>query len=825
MKKITLLILLCWIFAENSYSQVFSIKGRVIDSLVTPISNTEIQVVISGLKIKTDNNGLFLLDNLTPGCYDLVFSKAGFHEELQTFCITDSSISIEVILRTFEIRIPTVTIYDNNSDFGQSHFRAVDWDNMIIGAAKKSEIIDISKLNVNLATNNSRQIFSKVPGLNIWENDNSGIQLNIGARGLSPNRTSNFNTRQNGYDISADALGYPESYYTPPAQAIDKIELIRGAASLQFGTQFGGLLNFKLKKGDSYSPFKFTSENSYGSFNFINSFNSIEGTVAKGKLNYYGYFQYKRGDGWRPFSEFNVINGFASISYSFNDKISISFEQSSMQYLARQPGGLTDFEFLQNPRQSKRPRNWFKVNWNISAITLDYKINKNTKLNIKNFGLIASRLSIGNLSPINRVDYGGSRDLIKGFYNNFGNETRLLHRYKIFNKNSTLLIGTRIYSGLTKQAQGFGNSDSTGTRNDFVFTSDQKILKSDYVFPSFNTAFFAENYINIGKKFSLTPGLRYEFINTSAKGYYQDLVVTPGANGFDTLRNEAVNENYQLPRSILLAGLGFSYLPNDEIEIYANFSQNYRAVNFNDIRIVNPNQIVDPNLKDESGFNADHGIRGKIKNYFNYDFSLFYLSYNNRIGNIQIERPDSENPTIIQTITEKTNIGNARVFGLESFFEWDIFKTFSSKKTEAGLLLFGNFSWLDGRYLKTSNSFASGKKLEFVAPLTFKSGLNFYLKNLSLSYQISYTAAHYTDATNSESSPAAVTGIIPSYFVMDAFISYHWKWFKLQAGSNNMGNAMYFSRRASSYPGPGILPSDGRSFFISLKTEFAVKKR
>jgi Fe(3+) dicitrate transport protein len=80
----------------------------------------------------------------------------------------------------------------------------------------------LADINANLAANNSRQIFAKVAGLNVWESDGGGVQLGIGARGLSPNRTAEFNTRQNGYDISADALGYPEAYYTPPAEALQK---------------------------------------------------------------------------------------------------------------------------------------------------------------------------------------------------------------------------------------------------------------------------------------------------------------------------------------------------------------------------------------------------------------------------------------------------------------------------------------------------------------------------------------------------------------------------------------------------------------------------
>ena len=46
------------------------------------------------------------------------------------------------------------------------------------------------------------------------------------------------------------------------------------------------------------------------------------------------------------------------------------------------------------------------------------------------------------------------------------------------------------------------------------------------------------------------------------------------------------------------------------------------------MRIVNPNFIVDTNLSDERGFNADLGIRGSLFNGLFYsDISCFYLEY------------------------------------------------------------------------------------------------------------------------------------------------------------------------------------------------------
>jgi Fe(3+) dicitrate transport protein len=194
--------------------------------------------------------------------------------------------------------------------------RMRDFENTAIYAGKKTEVIIIEQSMANLAANNARQIFNQIPGLNIYQNDDAGLQLHIGGRGLDPNRTSNFNTRQNGYDISADVLGYPESYYTPPAEAIEEIQIIRGAASLQYGTQFGGLVNFKLKDASTYRPITGVIRNTIGTNSLYTNFTQLSGRL--GKWRYIGHVNIKKGNGFRPNSEFNSSNVFAKISYDFS---------------------------------------------------------------------------------------------------------------------------------------------------------------------------------------------------------------------------------------------------------------------------------------------------------------------------------------------------------------------------------------------------------------------------------------------------------------------------------------------------------------------------
>ena len=128
----------------------------------------------------------------------------------------------------------------------------------VIYAGKKTEVIVVDSLDANKAINNTRQILGRIPGLNIVETESSGFTANgIATRGLNPTQSIEMNTRQNGYNISADVYGYNEAYYIPPMEAVKRIELVRGAASLQFGSQFGGLVNYITEDAPKHKAFQF----------------------------------------------------------------------------------------------------------------------------------------------------------------------------------------------------------------------------------------------------------------------------------------------------------------------------------------------------------------------------------------------------------------------------------------------------------------------------------------------------------------------------------------------------------------------------------------
>ena len=778
----------------------YTIKGVVRNSEALPL-NAEVKWMNS--VYQTADNGTFTITNVAPGKYLLSVQHPSFSEHDEEVVVTDKDITLTITLQQHVQELRNVTVQDKSKEFGFTRLRNVD--GFSIFAGKKTEAILPEKLTANLSTNNARQVYSKVAGLNIYENDGAGLQLSIGGRGLDPNRTANFNVRQNGYDIAADALGYPESYYTPPIESLRRIQIVRGAASLQYGTQFGGLLNFEMKQPRSEKGVEVVSRNTAGSFGYLASFNSVNANV--GKISSYSFFQYKQGNGYRPNSKFDAKTAYFDIHYNYSEHSHLGFEVTHMDYLAQQPGGLTDAMFKENPRQSNRSRNWFSVDWNLLDLEWEHEINNSTRFNIRSFALLANRKSLG-FRPARPAspDNGQEREMINGDFKNIGAEARVIHNYKTFDKNSVLLLGGRLYRGFNHSMQGYGNA--TGSGPDFGFPVDSMIL-SDYRFPNQNASLFVENIFYINNKWSITPGLRYEYIRTLADGYYRAPEYDLAGN---IANNKAVAENRVNPRGFLLAGLGVSFKPKEFAEFYGNVSQNYRSVTFNDIRITNPTLQVDPNIADEKGYSADLGVRGNVRDVFNYDVSAFSMLYGKRIGEIWKEN---------SLIKFRTNIGKAFIAGVESYLEWNVLKSGKKEFTNMDWSVFTNTAVIYSRYIESPYSNVKGKEVEFIPTLNVKLGSQFRYKGFKSSLQYSYLSSQYTDAQNSVvADPTATVGVLPAYGVADFSLSYEYKWLKLEGSVNNFTNKMYATRRASGYPGPGLLTADGRGYYLTVGVKF-----
>lgn len=677
-----------------------------------------------------------------------------------------------------------------------------------IFAGKKNEVINIAGSSADLSTNNSRQIFSKVPGLSIWENDGSGIQTGIATRGLSPNRSWEFNVRQNGYDISSEVFGYPEAYYAPPAEALQRIEIVRGAGALQYGPQFGGTLNYITKTHLGIKPFSVESHQTIGSYGLFNSFNAIGGKVKK--FSYYAYFHHRSADGWGMNSAYRTQTGAISMSYEFNKKWHINAEYTRMNYISQQAGGLTDEMFRLDARQSHRERNWFSTPWNTGAIKLCFTPNENTKFQLRVFGTLAERNSVGYTRAITiadsiNTDIGSfnPRQVDRDYYTNFGAELRGLHRYSFLGKKSALSGGIRLYSGNTRRDQsGIG---TTGMGYDLTIAQMQNSFEfaRSLNFITQNAAAFIENMFQVTKKLTVTPGIRYEFIRSMSTGR----INTSGTGNINEQQND---------RNVILFGLGAEYTVNETSNFYANFSQGFRPVLFSELTPSATTDVIDPNLKDASGYNLDFGFRGSlVKNALKFDVGAFRLFYDNRIGTISM----NGNPF-------RTNIGASMSQGIESYVELEILRLINPEITKVALSGFVNYAFVDARYTRWDNPAAINNpalnlvdnKVENAPNHILRAGLNLKMKGLTATLQYNYISEVFTDAANiAEPNATSTTGVLPAYNLLDLNLAYQLNdVYHFRAGVNNLTNEMYATRRAGGYPGPGLMPGTGRTFYLSV---------
>ncbi|HET7118011.1 MAG TPA: TonB-dependent receptor [Hanamia sp.] len=691
-----------------------------------------------------------------------------------------------------EIIVPFKTVN------GTGHMPEVK--NGIIYAGKKNEVILVDSLDANKAINNTRQILGRIPGLNIVETETGGFTADgIATRGLNPIQSIEMNTRQNGYNISGDIFGYNESYYLPPMEAVSRIEMVRGAASLQFGAQFGGMVNYVINDAPGDKKFEFNTSETAGSFGLINTFNSVGGTINK--ISYYGFVQYRYMNGWRPNSRQWQFSGFGKIQYKASEKLNVGIEYTILRNRIRMPGGLTDSMFDANPKSSFRSRNWLKSPWNIIAAHAEYTISPKTSLNIK------SSLMFSNRSLVWRNEDGGpgaldTIDPATGKYsnrevgiedmNNSTTEIRLLHDYNLGKMDNTLAGGIRYsYAWFKKMSGGEG---TTGSDFDLSITGE---FGKNINFTTTNIAPFVENIFRINNKFSITPGFRFEYIKSTSDGY-------KNSGGVKILSDE--NRNRYKP----LFGVGFEYKTNAFNNLYANISQAYRPISYSELTPIGVTSKIDSHLKDASGFNSDFGYRGTVKNYLNFDVGLFYLAYNNRIGTVLKNAGTSDQYTL------RTNVANSVHKGLESYVEFNLLKYLdhSSKK---GLSIFNSLALIDAKY--TSGEF-KGNRVEASTKYINRIGLTYADTKFSGTMEMSNVGDAYGDATNAKLSSDPVAGYIPAYTVFDASITYRISRYSLKAGLNNIADKRYFTLRADEYPGPGIIPSIGRSFYVGVTAKF-----
>ncbi len=806
------ILLIAYLLQGDFYCQEYNIYGSV-QAQGVPVTGASVLFESKDFYkgVTTDESGEFRIQHIGEYPVNITVQHIGFHPYYSSIP-NFNQFPLRITLIPSQIDLEGAVV-EAESNLGIEWINSIDKGSVYRGV--KSSVIRVDQDILIPGEVQARSIFTKIPGVNMWESDAAGLQIGIGVRGLNPNRSAHLSVRQNGSPIAADPLGYPESYYTPPIESVSEIEYVSGAGALQYGSQLGGMLNFQMKSG------KF---NSSDEFRLISSFTAYKPLESSSRSNYnmflehssgiensshYFCFDLKNGQGWRENTDFDSQTFFVSFTQNIpnkNGELVLKEEFTLMNRLEHQPGGLTDNDFNTNPRVSFRDRNWFKVDWRILRSGVDFTPNYSSwSYNLSLFKLDATRQALGFIEvPSIIEDLNSDRNLISANFNTGGYDIRATRLWdKGDDEFHAIVLGSQGYLGSTQMQQG--NADATSQPN-FIYNNPDNLEGSDYNLPNSQIGLFSQGIVSLTKGFSITPGIRWEYIDTRANGSYRISVEDFGGN---VLLDSIIDSNNKNARHVFLPGIGFSFKMDDGGEIYGNAVANYRAVNFSDIQIQNLGVVVDPNISDEKGANFDLGYRNNTTK-LSWDISVFMLNYSDKIGVYPTKIPD---PLLIErAVFLRTNISDARTYGLEGLIRRVLIQDYIN------LIDFTvSTSIMSGKYIGNNNSVVEGKEIENMPSFTFRSVLTWKHKKSRASVQWNYVGSQFTDATNAFIEPTGVYGEIPAYGILDCSFNHKFnEQISLGVKMNNVLDNMYFTRRATGYPGPGIIPSDGRNIRFSL---------
>lgn len=391
----------------------------------------------------------------------------------------------------------------------------------IIGNKENLERIPGSGYVLDKETLESSRVFTtnealrKVPGVNVRDEEGLGLRPNIGVRGLNPTRSTKITLLEDGLPLAYAPYGDNASYYHPPIERFESIEVLKGAGQILYGPQtIGGVINY-------ITP---TPPQEFGGLIGFSGGNNdyLSGRARIGGAGFLLDYIYKQSDGAREnvHTQINDLNAKKVLQIGEQQAITLRAnyftEESQVTY-----SGSTEAEFRNLGARYNPFKNDFfdSRRFGLSA-THEYTFDKDVVLLTNFYGSTFSRdwwrqssntldSQCGNTFTQNRLNGvvvdADSCNSVQGRlrdYYSFGVEPRLRVNWNGFGIANELDVGVRAHFENQERLQING---ATPTARTGTVAEDNLRETSAY-------SAFVMNKFLFGA-LSIAPGLRYEYIN------------------------------------------------------------------------------------------------------------------------------------------------------------------------------------------------------------------------------------------------------------------------------------------------------------------------
>lgn len=643
-----------------------------------------------------------------------------------------------------------------------------------IYAGKHASVIEMKAIP-QVISNNYRQAFALTPGLMVAEETTP--LTSFGFRGIGGTDRSQFiQVLQDGIPISADPIGYPEAYWTPQLESVERIDFLRGGASLMYGPQPAGALNYVTAMPRTDTPFGFKQQLLMGTDDLVSSYTSAEGTV--GSLGYHVYFAHRSADGFRQAnSDYETNTARAKLVFQQNEDTRWILGVEGFEQDNGEPGGLSVAGYGADRTQTVRFNDRFKLSRYAFSLELQHRISSDTELNVKTWASYIDRWSRRqNGGGFGTMPAAGTTSITRQEFYNWGIEPRIRHDYEAFGGKHTVTGGFHFFMSHSPR------TDSTGLD---VRANAGPVLRDSQRDVIYGAA-FVENKFTFGR-LTITPGFRLEVVNQNVTQQNHD------AGPVTQERNNSKLDTQPL------FGLGLSYDIGNESAIYANISQSYRATTFTQSLV----PVAGGTANDAApsvGWSYELGARGTPRPWVTYDTAFFLVDLDNKFGTAG---------------TALTSVGRAINYGWDSAIQLDLVGALDALNGThhanrlGSLNLYGNVSFLEARLQGGPND---GGTPQYAPPYMLRTGLIYSRKS---GVKIAFLGTLMARHSGSDTPDSRFD--IPAYTTWDLTAEVPvTKNLTLIGGLNNVFNKQYYSR----VNGGGIDPAYGRNFYVGGSVNF-----
>jgi Fe(3+) dicitrate transport protein len=461
------------------------------------------------------------------------------------------------------------------------------------------------------------EALTKVPGVFARDEEGMGLRPNIGIRGLNPTRSTKVLLLEDGLPLAFAPYGDNASYYHPPLERFERIEVLKGAGQIAFGPQtIGGVINYITPR-----PPEDLSGRVYiagGNRDYREIHGSVGDTL--GKTGWLLTGTTKESEGSRDNINLDITDVAGKVTHTLNEQHAFTLkgsylrEDSDVTY-----SGLTRAEYEADPRQNPFVNDEFELyRWGTSlshawkpssAMDLTTSVyysyfNRDWWRQSSNSGQRpndASDPACGGMANLNTTC--GNEGRLRQ-YKTYGIEPRLNLRGNWAGFATELSTGLRYHEEEQYRVQANGdtpNSRTPGTGVNAGIRENQE---------RFADAFsgFVQVALTRGD-FTVTPGIRYEQID------YERVNLQNGARGTTDLDE-------------WIPGVGVVWQFTDAVNLFAGAHRGFAPPRVEDI-ITATGGTVD--LDAELSWNYELGVRATPWDGLSLEFTLFRLDFENQI--------------------------------------------------------------------------------------------------------------------------------------------------------------------------------------------------